>query len=83
MFLARPLLLVGSAFVALGGGDIEGAGSLVQEAREFTESRSMRHLYPLMSLASAQVSLALGDSGAALENFNKAEELASQMQMRP
>jgi hypothetical protein len=36
-----------------------------------------------MSLASAQVSLALGDSGAALENFNKAEELASQMQMRP
>lgn len=83
MFLARPLLLVGSAFVALGGGDIEGAGSLVQEAREFTESRSMRHLYPLMSLASAQVSLASGDPSGALENFNQAEELASQMQMRP
>lgn len=83
MYLARPLLLAGSAFVALGGGDIEGARSLVQEAREFTESRSMRHLYPLMSLASAQVSLASGDPSGALENFNQAEELASQMTMRP
>ncbi len=83
MFLARPLLLVGSAFVALGGGDIEGAGNMIQEAREFTESRSMRHLYPLMSLASAQLSLATEDSNGALENFNKAEELASQMTMRP
>ena len=83
MYLARPLLLVGSAFVALGGGDIEGARSLVQEAREFTESRSMRHLYPLMSLANAQVSLASGDPSGALENFNQAEELASQMTMRP
>jgi tetratricopeptide (TPR) repeat protein len=83
MYLARPLLLVGSAFVALGGGDIEGARSLVQEARKFTESRSIRHLYPLMSLASAQVSLASGDPSGALENFNQAEELASQMTMRP
>ena len=69
--------------MALGGGDIEGARSLVQEAREFTESRSMRHLYPLMSLANAQVSLASGDPSGALENFNQAEELASQMTMRP
>ena len=83
MYLARPLLLVGSAFVALGGGDIEGAGSLVQEAREFTESRSMRHFYPLMSLANAQVSLAMGDTAQALESFNRAEELASEMTMRP
>lgn len=83
MFLARPLLLVGSAFVALGSGEIEGAGSLVEEAREFTESRSMRHLYPLMSLASAQVSLATGDTTQALESFNRAEELASEMTMRP
>ena len=36
-----------------------------------------------MLFRSAQVSLASGDPSGALENFNQAEELASQMTMRP
>ncbi len=43
----------------------------------------MHHLYPLMSLAGAQVSLASRDSAGALESFGRAEELALEMGMRP
>lgn len=82
-FLARLLLLVGSAFVALGRNDVAGAAEIVREAKEFTEERSMRHFYPLMSIADAQVSLASGDSAGALQFFGRAEELALEMGMRP
>lgn len=63
-FLARPLLLAGSAFVALGRNDAATAGTLVQEAQEFADERAMKHFYPLLSLAHAQVLLAAGDPGA-------------------
>ena len=82
-YLARPLLLVGSAFVALGGGDTSEAGRLVQEAREFVDERAMKHFYPLMALAQAQVSLALGESLQGRENLNRAETLALEMGMKP
>ena len=83
MLLARPMLLAGSAFVALGRNDVAGAAEIVREAREFAEERSMRHFYPLMSLADAQVSLASGDTAGALESFGRAEELALEMGMLP
>ena len=82
-YLARPLLLVGSAFVALGGGDVSEAGRLAQEAREFGEERSMKHFYPLLALAGAQVSIASGEPQRGLESLNRAETLALEMGMKP
>ena len=82
-FLARPMLLVGSAFVSLGRNDVDAATRLVQEARGFAEERVMRHFYPLMSLAQAQVSVGQGDPSRALEEFSRGESLALEMGMRP
>jgi len=82
-FLARPMLLVGAAFVALGREDVVGAAELVKEAREFAEQRAMKHFYPLLSLADAQVHLASGDSRGALASFNQADDLAVELGMRP
>ncbi|PKB72369.1 MAG: hypothetical protein BZY87_00865 [SAR202 cluster bacterium Io17-Chloro-G6] len=53
MYLARPLLLVGSAFLALGGGDTESADQLVNDAKSFAEERAMKHFYPLLSFVEA------------------------------
>ena len=82
MYLARPLLLTGSALLAAGGGDIESAERLLQEARSFAEERAMKHFYPLLSFADANVSLAREDSAKALESFERAESLALEMGMR-
>ena len=81
-YLARPLLLAGAAFLALGGGDVESANQLLSEAKTFAEERAMKHFYPLLSLADANVSLARDDSTRALESFNRAETLALNMGMR-
>ena len=82
-FLARPMLLVGSAFVALGRNDVATASALVQEAQGFADERAMKHFYPLLSLADAQVRLASGDPGGALASFNRADGLAAEMGMQP
>ncbi|MCI0844688.1 MAG: AAA family ATPase [Chloroflexi bacterium] len=82
MYLARPLLLVGSAFLALGKGEIESADDLIQEAKDFAEERKMKHFYPLLALVGANLSLARGDSSEALEFFERAESLALEMGMR-
>ena len=54
-----------------------------KKLREFADDRAMRHFYPLISLAQAQVSLGLGDKIRALEEFDRAEALALEMGMRP
>ena len=77
------MLLVGSTFVALSRDDVAKARSLVQEAQEFADERAMKHFYPLLSLAHAQVSLASGHTSIALEVFNRGEVLALEMGMRP
>ena len=82
-FLVRPMLLVGSAFVALGRNDVATAGKLVQEAQEFVDERAMKHFYPLLALADAQVRLASGDTEGTLASFNRAGDLAVEMGMRP
>ena len=82
-FLARPPLLVGSAFVELGRGNGEQATTLVREAREFVDERQMKHFYPLIALAEAQVTAAGGDSNLALEHLARGEQLALEMRMRP
>ena len=82
-FLARPLLLVGSAFVALARNDATTAAALIQEAQEFVDERSMKHFYPLLSLADAQIRSVTSDSAGALVSFNRAGDLAEEMGMRP
>jgi tetratricopeptide (TPR) repeat protein len=83
MYQERPRLLVGAALVALARNQPDEAARYTQQAREFTEDRQMRWLYPLVALTEASVSAARGESDRALEHFARAEELALQMQMRP
>ena len=82
-FLVRPQLLVGSAFVALARNGLDEAEQLVSEARDFVAERDMKHLYPLVALAEAQVNVAKGQSERALEDLERCESLALEMQMRP
>ena len=53
-YLARPQLLVGSAFVELAKGRSDEAAKLVHEARQFVEERAMNHLYAIVAFAGAQ-----------------------------
>ena len=82
-YLMRPRLLIGSALVALARKDLDGADKLVREAREFTEERGMKYLYPLVDIADASVSGARGETERALENLAHAEKVALEMRMRP
>ena len=82
-YLARPQLLVGSAFVALAKGDSDEASRLVQEAREYVEERAMKYMYAFVAFAAAQVSAAQGQQEEALESFSRAEKHAFDLQMRP
>ena len=61
--LARPQLLVGSAFVALMQGNADGAKTLVRQSRQFAEEREMRFIYPAVAFAEAQVSGAVHPVG--------------------
>ena len=82
-FLARPFLLVGSAIVALSTGKLDDAANLVNEAREFSEERAMKNVYPLIAFADANVTAASGDAAQALKRFEEGEESALEMKMRP
>ena len=81
--LARPQLLIGSAFVALARNRLDEAWELVQEARRLAEATAMKHYYPFVAFADSQVSAARGETDRALENFSRAEEGALEMGMRP
>ena len=82
-YLARPMLLVGSAFVGMARNDPDEATRLLEEARQFVEEREMQHFYPLVSFAEGQVSAGRGDPESALQSFSRGEELALQIGMRP
>ena len=82
-FLAKPYLLVGSAFVDLSQGQLEDASLTMVEAREFVEEREMQNIYPLISFADANISAAGGNADEALKHFEVGEELALKAQMRP
>jgi tetratricopeptide (TPR) repeat protein len=83
MYLLRPLLLVGCAFVAMARNDTDQAQTCVRDARQFAEERAMKHLYPFVELADGRVRAALGETKPALQSFARCEELALEMQMRP
>ena len=82
-YLARPQLLVGSAFVELAKGRSAEAAKLVDKARQYVEERAMQHLYAFVAFAGAQVSAAQGLGEQALDGFARSEEQALRMQMRP
>ena len=69
--------------LALARDDTEEADRLAREAREFAEDREMRHFYPLIALAAAQIGAVRGETESAVEKFNQAEQLALEMCMRP
>ncbi len=83
MHLARPQLLIGSAFVALGHGNIGDAVRLIREAQEFADERAMKNYYPFVALAGGQVSATRGETDQALKSFTRAEELGLGLRMRP
>ena len=82
-YLARPQLLIGSAFVEMSKGNCDDAARLVDEARQYAEERAMKHFYAFVAFADAQVSSAQGRGDHALDSFILAEQQALQMQMRP
>ncbi|HYP19023.1 MAG TPA: hypothetical protein VEY08_03035, partial [Chloroflexia bacterium] len=83
MYLMRPLLLAGSGLAALARNQPEEAASRVSMARAYAHEHEMMHFYPHIELMAGQVSAGRGEYEAALEQFNRAEELAMDMRMRP
>ena len=83
MNLARPQLLVGSAFLALARDEVDHAATHVEDAQDFVERHKMKHFYPLIAFAAGQASASAGDGQKAVEDFSRAEELAMRLQMRP
>jgi ATP/maltotriose-dependent transcriptional regulator MalT len=83
MYVMRPQALLGSAFVALARHDAVAATALIEEARHYVEERRMQHFYAPIALATAFLHATKGEPPQALEQFNRAEQLALQMGMRP
>ncbi|HEY0069880.1 MAG TPA: BREX system ATP-binding domain-containing protein [Chloroflexia bacterium] len=83
MYLMRPLLLAGSGLAALARNDPDEAASRVIMARAYAHEHEMMHFYPHVEWIAGQITAARGNHEAALEQFNRAEELALDMRMRP
>ena len=83
MHLVRPVLLMGSAFVALASGDKVQAAALLREARTYAEVRSMRHMYAPLELAEGHLAEASGNASAALDSYLSGESAALGMGARP
>ena len=82
-YLARPALLVGSAFVVMARNAHDEAARILEEARQFAEEREMQHFYPMISFADGQVAADRGDLELGLQGFSRGEEQALEMGMRP
>jgi ATP/maltotriose-dependent transcriptional regulator MalT len=83
IYFVRPFLLAARALVALAHEELEQAAAEVAEALAYVEAREMKEFYPLVALTGGQVSAARGDQKHALALFNRAEQLAAPMTMRP
>ena len=81
--MLRPMLLVAAALVSLGRNDLDEAERSLKDAIALAEAGKMKHYFPLLAFADAQVSSARGDTELALARFASAEELALGMKMRP
>ncbi len=76
-------LLLGTAAVALARNQLDEALSRINMARSYAREHEMMHVYPFVELIAGQVSAARGEYETALEQFNRSEELALDMKMRP
>jgi tetratricopeptide (TPR) repeat protein len=83
MYLMRPRMLAGVAFVALAQGKAGEAAVHADEATRYAEERGMRYFYPLVYLARGSAHLAAGDSERALERFEAAAREATYQKQRP
>jgi class 3 adenylate cyclase/tetratricopeptide (TPR) repeat protein len=82
-YFFRPQSQIGLGLVALRRNRIEESAQLIADAREYSEQREMKNLYPLNDYAEAQVRFAGGERERALELFGRAESSAFEMKMRP
>lgn len=83
MYLMRAHLLAGTALVALARNQHDEALSRINMARAYAHEHEMMYVHPFIELVAGQVSAARGEYEAALEQFNRAEDLALYMTMRP
>jgi class 3 adenylate cyclase/tetratricopeptide (TPR) repeat protein len=83
MHLHRPQLLVGSTLVAIEYKDYVKAKKYLSEAKQFVEDRSMKHEFPSIAFAEGKLLAARGEFDQALKKFERAEETALEIGMRP
>ncbi len=81
--LHRPRLLVDLARVALARGHVDDADARLRQAREYAEGHKMLWCYPMISLAEAEVNMALAGADSALECYRSAHAQATAMGMSP
>ena len=82
-YLARPALLLGSGFVKMMQGEPDESARLIGEGREFAEQRGMKHFYPVVEFAEANLMMVQKDLDGALGGFARGEELASEIGAHP
>ena len=82
-YLARPALLVGSAFVNLMAGSPELANEAIEEARGFATEKGMKHFYPMIEWADGKVKLATEKPEEALTRFTAGAAIASEIGAEP
>jgi class 3 adenylate cyclase/tetratricopeptide (TPR) repeat protein len=81
--IVKPNNLLGAAYVALAQEKFDEAMKFVDDARAYADERKMKHQFPEIALAQARIYAARGDHARALEQFNRAEQLALELKMRP
>jgi tetratricopeptide (TPR) repeat protein len=81
--LERPRLLVGRALVNLQLDQLDAAAEQVSEAQAYTTEKGLVFLQPHVSYAGGCVAAAQGQLAEALAHFERAEQLALSMEMRP
>jgi tetratricopeptide (TPR) repeat protein len=83
MYVEKARLLAGSALLALARGESDEAHRLAKEALAYAQEKGMRNMYPLTYLTIGKAQARQGELDAALESFERAEEEAMGLNMRP
>jgi ATP/maltotriose-dependent transcriptional regulator MalT len=83
MLINRPRFLVGLGLVAQMKGDLTSAQGYVDQARQFAAEKAMKDFTPLIDLVQGQIYLAREEPSQALESFDRAEQSALEMGLRP
>ncbi|MBI5028897.1 MAG: AAA family ATPase [Chloroflexi bacterium] len=81
--LERPRFFIGQALIALKQNCLDDTRQHMQEARAYVDDHAMKYLMPFVEFVEAQVASGCGEDERALQNYLRAESLASEMTMRP